>query len=218
MVVCKASSKPTSAEHRDIHYRLRTTTVTALAQAQLEEAAGTGTASSSRSAASSTSRRRSNAASDDTDIFVLPGVYREEPSRAAPTAATPAATTPTAVLVRVPRRPSRTTRASSVPRQEEHHDRGTGVQPEDVLIDVGFVKDVGLRCDRCTGFIIRNLWQRDANEHGIYVVDSDGYIFDRTRGSYNKEYSLFSFASDNGLYTDCDARAAATPVSTSAAA
>src|SRR6185503_2250762 len=71
---------------------------------------------------------------------------------------------------------------------------GTGIRPEDVLIDVGFVKDVGIRCDKCTGFIIRNLWERDANEHGIYVLYSDGYIFDRTRGSYNKEYSLFSYA------------------------
>src|SRR4029453_2712457 len=27
----------------------------------------------------------------------------------------------------------------------------------------------------------------------------------RTRGSYAKEYELFSFASDHGLYTDCEA-------------
>jgi hypothetical protein len=88
---------------------------------------------------------------------------------------------------------------------EEPAIEGTGVLPEDMLIDVGFAKDVGVRADNCTGFIIRNLWERDANEHGIYVLYSDGYIFDRTRGSYNKEYALFSYAADNGLYTDCEA-------------
>src|SRR5215831_18830364 len=39
VVVCKASSKPTRAEHKDIHQRLRTTTGDALAQAQREETA-----------------------------------------------------------------------------------------------------------------------------------------------------------------------------------
>src|SRR5262249_27020832 len=82
---------------------------------------------------------------------------------------------------------------------------GTGANPRDVVVDAGFVKDVGVRCDRCNGFIVRNLWEKDANEHGIYVVDTDGYIFDHAVGSYNKAYELFSFASDHGLYTDCEA-------------
>src|SRR5258706_7124856 len=82
---------------------------------------------------------------------------------------------------------------------------GTGARPEDVVVDAGFVKDVGIRCDRCRGFIIRNLWERNANEHGVYTVDSDGYVYDHVIGSFNKEYQLFAFASDNGLMTDCDA-------------
>ena len=64
---------------------------------------------------------------------------------------------------------------------------GTGSRPEDVSIDVGFAKDVGVRCDRSKDSSCATCGRRDANEHGIYVVDSDGYIFDRTLGSYNKE-------------------------------
>src|SRR5262249_39214180 len=82
---------------------------------------------------------------------------------------------------------------------------GMGADPDDVVIDAGFRKDVVLRCDRCEGFIIRNLTALNANEHGIYVVDSDGYVFDRTIGGYSLEYELFSFASDHGVYHDCEA-------------
>src|SRR5881296_2575878 len=39
LVVCKPSSKPTRAEHADIHLRLRTTTGDALALARAQEAA-----------------------------------------------------------------------------------------------------------------------------------------------------------------------------------
>jgi hypothetical protein len=205
MVVCKASSKPTKAEHKDIHYRLRTTTGDALAQAQAEEAAWHRNSKLFKKCRFEHIQEAANAASDDTDIFLLPGVYREEPSRAAPTSCNTCGDNSDGTFSYEYHVTHPNDQSLIFLSKKNITIEGTGIHPEDVLIDVGFVKDVGVRCDRCTGFIIRNLWQRDANEHGIYVVDSDGYIFDRTRGSYNKEYSLFSFASDNGLYTDCDA-------------
>jgi len=145
-----------------------------------------------------------NAAGDDTTIKVLPGVYREEPSRGFPETS----------------RGDLPNGAYSYEFQVAHpHDQnliaifarknltleGVGGDADDVVIDAGFVKDVGVRCDRCEGFIIRNLTVRDANEHGIYVLDSDGYVFDRTIGAYSLEYQLFSFASDHGLYHGCEA-------------
>ena len=206
IVVCKASSRPTKAQHRDIHARLATATGAALAQAQAEEAAWHRNARLFKKCRYEHIQEAATAATDNTDILVLPGVYREEPSRAAFTSCNgcgdlaegrfsyefQAAHPNDQNLVAIIGKKNITL-------------EGTGATPDDVLVDAGFVKDVGVRCDRCEGFIVRNLTEQDANEHGIYVIESDGYIFDRTIGRYNKEYELFSFASDHGLYTDCEA-------------
>ncbi len=204
LVVCKASSKPTRAELKDIRYRLRTTTGAALAEAQTENVAWHLNNKLFKKCRFEHIQEAVNAAVDDTDILVLPGVYREEPSRAAPTSCNTCGDNPDgsfsyAYHLAHPNDQS----LIAVLGAKNLTIAGTGVHMEDVLIDVGFAKDVGVRCDQCSGFIIRNLWERDANEHGIYVLYSDGYVFDHVRGTFNKEYSLFSYASDNGLYTDC---------------
>ena len=202
LVVCKASSKPTRAEHKDIHYRLKTTSGQALAQAQAEETAWHRNSKLFKKCRFEHIQEAVNAAGDDTDIFILPGVYREEPSRAAPTSTSGDLEDGAYSYAYHVANPNDANLIAILGKKNITLE-GTGLAPEDVLIDNGFVKDIGIRCDQCTGFIVRNLWQRDANEHGVYVLYSDGYIFDRVRGSYNKEYSLFSYASDNGLYTDC---------------
>jgi len=204
VVVCKASSKPTRAEHRDIHQRLRTTTGDALAQAKREETAWHRNSKLFKRCQFEHIQEAVNATGNDVDILVLPGLYREEPSRAAPTSCNTCGDNSDgsfsfAYHLAHPNDQS----LIAVLGKQNVTIEGTGANPEDVLIDVGFAKDVGIRCDECTGVILRNFWQRDAKEHGVYVLYSDGYIFDRVRGTFNKEYSLFSYASDNGLYTDC---------------
>ena len=47
--------------------------------------------------------------------------------------------------------------------------------------------------------------RRRARATSLISTSLDGDRFDRTIGRYNKEYELFSFASDHGLYTDCEA-------------
>ncbi|TMA35080.1 MAG: hypothetical protein E6J79_15645 [Deltaproteobacteria bacterium] len=204
IVVCKPSSKPTRAEHNDIRYRLRTSTGAALVLARAQEAAWHRNTRLFKKCRFEHIQAAVNAALNDTTIEVLPGVYREEPSRAAPTTSCGDLSSCAYSYEYHVAHPNDANLIAILGRNKITLE-GTGADPHDVLVDVGFAKDVGIRCDKCTGFIVRNLWERDANEHGIYVLDSDGYIFDRTVGSYNGEYSLFSFASDNGLYTDCDA-------------
>ena len=203
-VVCKAASRPTRAEHKDIQERLRTSSGPALARAQAEEAAWHRNSRLFKKCRYEHIQEAVDASGDDTDILVLPGVYREEPSRAAPTTTSGDLPDGSYSYAYQAANPHDQNLVGIMGKKNITLD-GTGVDPSDVLIDVGFAKDVGVRCDKCEGFIVRNLTQQDANEHGIYVVDSDGYIFDRAVGRYNKEYSLFSFASDHGLYTDCDA-------------
>ena len=44
-----------------------------------------------------------------------------------------------------------------------------------------------------------------AGEHGIYVVETDGYAIDRTIASANRNYGFLTFVSDHGLHDRCEA-------------
>src|SRR5262245_47459121 len=196
LVVCKPSSKPTKAEHLAIHAGLPAT--------QAQETAWHRNAKLYRKCRYEHIQAAVNAAGDNTTILVLPGIYREEPSRAQPTSTSgdnPDGTYSYAWHLAHPNDAN----LIGIIGKKNITLEGTGADPHDVLVDVGFTKDVGIRADRADGIIVRNLWERDANEHGIYFVETSGYVFDRTVGSYNHEYELFSFASDHGLYTDCEA-------------
>jgi hypothetical protein len=93
---------------------------------------------------------------------------------------------------------------------------GSGISPDDVVVDSGDVdsgnggpanpvKDVGIRADRADGFVLRNLTTRHAAEHGIYVIETDGYLLDRFKAFYNEEYGVLTFVADHGLMQNCDA-------------
>ena len=204
LVVCKPSSKPTKAEHRDIHQRLLTETGAALAQAQAEEAAWHRNSKLFKRCRYEHIQAAVNAARRRHDIFVLPGVYREEPSRAAPDHQHRRQPGWQLLLRLAPAAPERR-QPDRDPRQAEHHARGHGRSTRGRRHRRRLREGHRDPLRPLPGFIVRNLQAKDGNEHGIYVVDSDGYVFDRAVGSYCKDYELFSFASDNGLYTDCEA-------------
>jgi len=196
LVVCKPSSNPTRAEHRDMRARLPAS--------KAEDAAWHRNAKLFRRCRYEHIQAAVNAAGNDTTMLVMPGIYREEPSRAVPTSTRGDNPDGTYSYAHHLANPNDANLIGIIGRTNITLE-GTGTSPRAVLVDVGFLKDVGIRADRADGIIIRNLWERDANEHGIYVVETSGYVFDRTVGSYNHEYQLFSFASDHGLYTDCEA-------------
>jgi hypothetical protein len=93
---------------------------------------------------------------------------------------------------------------------------GSGVGPDDVVIDggrvasgnhgpIGAKKDVGIRADRADGFVLRNMTVRHTREHGIYILESDGYRIERFKAFYNGEYGVLTFVEDHGLMQDCEA-------------
>ena len=95
---------------------------------------------------------------------------------------------------------------------------GSGVSADDVVIDagdaskgnggpngVGSKKDVVVRADRADGFVLRNLTVRHAGEHGIYVLETDGYNLDRFKAFFSKLYGTLTFASDHGVQQNCEA-------------
>jgi hypothetical protein len=93
---------------------------------------------------------------------------------------------------------------------------GSGVSADDVVVDAGEVssgngappnpvKDVVIRADRADGFVLRNVTVRHAAEHGVYVIETDGYLLDRFKAFYNEEYGVLTFVGDHGLIQNCDA-------------
>ncbi len=95
---------------------------------------------------------------------------------------------------------------------------GSGVSADDVVVEAGDAaagnggpsgaghkKDVGIRADRADGFVLRNVTVRHATEHGIYVIESDGYMLDRFKAYYNGAYGTLTFAEDHGVQQHCEA-------------
>jgi hypothetical protein len=95
---------------------------------------------------------------------------------------------------------------------------GSGVNADDVVIEagdhtkgdggpngVGTAKDVAIRADRADGFVLKNVKVRHAKEHGIYVLESDGYLLTNFKAYYNGLYGTLTFVEDHGVQQHCDA-------------
>jgi putative cell wall-binding protein len=87
---------------------------------------------------------------------------------------------------------------------------GTGASPLDVVIDGGYndeggwIKEDGIRGDRVDGLVLHNFTIQRFGHNGIYVLETDGYRFDRTVARWNEAYAYLNFMTDNGLYVDCE--------------
>jgi hypothetical protein len=95
---------------------------------------------------------------------------------------------------------------------------GTGVKPEDVIMDAGtnysgpgpqakpggYAKDVVLRVDRADGFVGRNFLVRGAQEHTFYNEEVDGILLDRVKFFWGADYGHLSFTSDHNRVQNCD--------------
>lgn len=95
---------------------------------------------------------------------------------------------------------------------------GSSFDPEDVVVEAGdpaagnggpsgtgTEKDVAIRADRADGFVLRNVTTRHAREHGIYVIETDGYLLDRFKAFYNGLYGTLTFVDDHGVQSNCEA-------------
>ncbi len=156
-----------------------------------------------------------------TNIYVLPGLYREEPSHA------PACTKSYAdevveydLIVSCGEVINLVTIAGDDPKDPDIacdnqlcdlQIEGTGARMDDVVLRGGFkadgdwVKHNGIKADRADGFYLRNITGELFRENAFYVHETDGYAFDRVNARNNDLYGMLSFASDHGLYKDCEA-------------
>jgi hypothetical protein len=94
---------------------------------------------------------------------------------------------------------------------------GTGPAPDDTVVEagraesgdgapIGSAKDVGIKADRADGFVLRDMTVRHAAEHDVYVLETDGYLLERSRYMYAGEYGTLTFTSDHGLTKICEAK------------
>ncbi|PVG83652.1 hypothetical protein DDE18_04820 [Nocardioides gansuensis] len=88
---------------------------------------------------------------------------------------------------------------------------GTGATPGQVRFTGGFRKDGdwvkhnGIKADRADGFYLANMTLELFRENAVYIHETDGYVVDRVVTRYNDLYGVLTFTSDHGLIQRCNA-------------
>ena len=169
-----------------------------------------------------------NAAANGTRILVLPGVYREEPSRAAPQE-DPKCESMYAEIdmgsafhstthegkFRVPsyehhRNCPNANQLIAITGDDDDPDRACddkcGIQIEgtgrrkDVRIVGDQERQNVIKADRADGIHLRNFTIQYARENNIYVHETNGFSINRIESRWAFRYGVLTFTSDHGLY------------------
>jgi hypothetical protein len=163
-----------------------------------------------------------DAARNGDRILLMPGVYREEPSRAAREPAPECADLYTENAgVRVPsyeyqlKCPNAQNLIAIIgdgPDEDIRCDRkcdlqveGLGRRPQDVLISGERSKLNVIRADRADGIYLKNFEIQNSDFNNIYALETNGFRFDDIESHHSREYGFLSFASDQGLYENLQA-------------
>jgi hypothetical protein len=155
-----------------------------------------------------------------TNIYVLPGTYREEPSHNPPCAKDydggivdyPLIVSCGEVinLVTIAGDSTVDTDKTDCNQLCDLQMEGTGARMEDVVLTGGFtpekdwIKHNGIKADRADGFRIRNMALELFRENALYVHETDGYLIDRINARHNDLYGILTFTSDHGVISNCD--------------
>ena len=165
-----------------------------------------------------------DAAQNGDRILLLPGVYREEPSRRVPNpdpkcesmyveAAANGKPTPNyeyewncpnsrqmvAILGDSPDDPDR-----KCDRKCNLQIQGTGRFANEVRVIGDPTKQNVFKADRADGIVFYNLSAEISDYNNFYVLETDGFRFEKIRSRWSNEYGFLSFVSDNGLYQNLD--------------
>ena len=158
-----------------------------------------------------------DAASNGMRILILPGMYREQPSRDAPV-------DPDCEALLVPLGVGRLLVPSYAYQQrcptaqnliaiigDSDGDgvcdakcnlqiEGTGSKPSQVVISGDRAKLNTIRADRADGVFLRNFTVQYSDFNNVYVLETNGFRFDRIVSRWSREYGFLTFTSDHGLY------------------
>lgn len=145
------------------------------------------------------------------NIAILPGVYLEEPTQAEPAGECAELDAPTSDLgyqvlsweqqVQCPNNDN----LVAILGKEDLQIEGTGASRNDVIIDGQYRKLNVIRADMANGIYFKNFTVQRSAFNSLYILATDGFVIDDVLGRWNDEYGFLTFASDHGLYTDCEA-------------
>jgi hypothetical protein len=158
-----------------------------------------------------------NAAANGVRILVLPGVYREEPSRAAPSpdpACADLLVTGNVPPNKVPgyryqrKCPNDQNLIAIV--GDSNFDgvcddkcriqiQGTA-RRKDVLLEGDRRRLNIIRADRADGIALRNFTIEYSDFNNVYVIETNGFRMSDITSRWSREYGLLTFTSDHGLY------------------
>lgn len=81
---------------------------------------------------------------------------------------------------------------------------GTGAERTDVVIDAKYQKLNAIRADGSDGIYFKNFTAQRTTFNSLYVLAQDGFVIDDVLTRWNDEYGFLTFASDHGLYKNCE--------------
>jgi hypothetical protein len=164
-----------------------------------------------------------NAAGNGYRILVLPGVYKEEPSRRVPNDGDACkgnqykGEEPGTKSYKFQRDCPNVQNLIAITGDDNDADRrcddkcnlqieGTGLRPQDVkVVGGGYGLKPGaklnvFRADRADGVFLRNFLVEYSDFNNVYVLETNGFRLENVISRWSREYGFLSFTSDNGLY------------------
>ena len=166
-----------------------------------------------------------NKAKSNDRIQILPGVYKEEPSRRVPVGEAKCkdmfeipddGDAPVATYEHQVKCPNSRNLiivlGDSLSDSDRECDRkcnllieGLGRKPGDVKIVGDRLKKDVIRGDRADGLYLRNVWVEQGAFNNVDVVETNGFKLRQLVTPYGQNYGVLTFASDHGLYEHIEA-------------
>ncbi|MFC7219027.1 right-handed parallel beta-helix repeat-containing protein [Streptomyces polyrhachis] len=143
-------------------------------------------------------------------IAILPGLYLEEPTQPEPTGECTTLKAPKSsfgyqiLSYEQQRRCPTNQNLVAILGKKNLQIEGTGASRGDVIVDGQYRKLNVIRADASDGVYFRNFTVQRSTFNSIYVLASDGFVIDDMLTRWNDEYGFLTFASDHGLYKDCE--------------
>ncbi|MEV5685188.1 right-handed parallel beta-helix repeat-containing protein [Streptomyces sp. NPDC052164] len=145
-----------------------------------------------------------------TTIAILPGLYEEEPSLPKPAGECARLKAPDSQLgyqiltYAQQKQCPHNQNLVAILGKKDLQIEGTGAKRTDVVIDAKYQKLNAIRADKSDGIYFRNFTAQRTTFNSLYVLAQDGFVIDDVLTRWNDEYGFLTFASDHGLYKNCE--------------
>ncbi|MFJ7495290.1 right-handed parallel beta-helix repeat-containing protein [Streptomyces sp. NPDC097727] len=144
------------------------------------------------------------------NIAILPGLYEEEPSLPEPAGECTHLKAPNSQLGYQILSYAQQTQCPhnqnlvAILGKKNLQIEGTGAERTDVVIDAKYQKLNAIRADGSDGIYFKNFTAQRTTFNSLYVLAQDGFVIDSVLTRWNDEYGFLTFASDHGLYKNCE--------------